>query len=168
LRDYREQDYETVFYLRSDDGMNEFIKRERPEHVDEAVKFIRKVQSGMENGINVNWVISTKEDQKMIGSICLWNFSDDLQTAEIGYDLHPAFQKKGYMHEAVQIVLRFGFKSLQFHNIQAYTHKLNKRSIGLLMKNGFRVCEGKTDAEDENNIILSLNRKTYFFGPNPG
>ena len=38
---------------------------------------------------------------EMIGSICLWNFTDNQKSAEIGYDLSPKYQRKGIMNEIV-------------------------------------------------------------------
>ena len=62
----------------------------------------------------------------MIGSICLWNFSEDRKVAEIGYDLDPKYQRKGIMTESINAVLNFGFRKLSLEKIEAFTQKQNK------------------------------------------
>ena len=60
-------------------------------------------------------------------------FSKDQKTAEIGYDLHPQFHKKGIMTEALSCILNYGFKNLELENIEAYTHKENKASKSVVL-----------------------------------
>lgn len=156
LRNYCEEDYDQVFFLRSDQEVNRYIKRVHPKKIEEAIAFVNKVQTSMNNGENVNWVICTREDPKMMGSICLWNFSPDLKTGEIGYDLHPDHQKKGIMNEALKAVLKFGFETLKLDHIKAYTDGSNESSKKLLVKNGFLIQKDEKDQDNENNIILDL------------
>ena len=79
----------------------------------------------------------------LIGVVCLWNFTEDLRTAELGYELMPAFQKQGFMQEAISSVLHYGFEQIFLDNIEAFTHKKNKNSIKLLKKNGFTRSPGE-------------------------
>ena len=94
----------------------------------------------------------------MMGSICLWNFSDDLKTGEVGYDLHPNYQNMGMMTEAMREVIRYGFEDLKLNQITAYTHYSNTNSIKLLKKNGFAIMEDLIDSDNADNIILSLRK----------
>ncbi len=77
---------------------------------------------------SISWGITTKESNILIGSICLWNFSEDKKTAEVGYDLDPEFQGKGIMSEALKAVLNFGFKRRGFDTIEAHTDYRNNPS----------------------------------------
>ena len=158
LRSFSEEDYAQVFFLRSDKEVNKYIKRVYPKKIEEAIAFVNKVQSSMKNGENVNWAICQKEDPKMMGSICLWNFSSDHKTGEVGYDLHPDYQNMGYMNEAMKAVLRFGFEELQLDHIKAYTHHSNESSKKLLKNNGFVVLPDEKDVDNKDNIILSLSK----------
>ena len=72
---------------------------------------------------------------------CLWNFSENLEKAELGYELNKAHQRKGYMGEAVKVVIAFAFNNLKIKNLEAYTHIDNAGSISLLRKNSFRLEE---------------------------
>ena len=158
LRSLNSLDHEMMFFLRSDQTLNFFIKREGAKKLEDAIDFMNMIQKGFEKGDNVNWAISMKEDEKMIGSICLWNFSEDLKTAEIGYSLHPDHQNKGIMNEALSTVIEFGFNTLNFEHIVAYTHYANQNSLKLLEKNGFKLIKDKKDPGDENNVILSVDK----------
>lgn len=161
LRDYVEDDYPQVFFLRSDPEVNQFIKRDYPRELKDAIAFVKKVQAGMHQGQNVNWAICYKEDGRMIGSICLWNFSDDQKTGEVGYDLHPDHQQMGIMTEALEAVIHYGFDTLNLNQITAYTEDSNQNSKKLLFKNGFSVLEGKSDPDNSDNVIFSLLKKNY-------
>ncbi|MGI9530814.1 GNAT family N-acetyltransferase [Lutimonas sp.] len=158
LRDLSEEDYQMMFFLRSDTTVNAYIKREGAKKLEDAIDFMNMVQHGYEKGDNINWAISKKEDQKMIGSICLWNFSEDLKTAEVGYSLHPEYQQQGIMNEAMKAIITFGFTVLNFDRLVAYTHHANLSSLQLLKKNGFILQEEITDPGDENNIVLALDK----------
>ncbi|RLJ30734.1 acetyltransferase (GNAT) family protein [Chryseobacterium sp. 7] len=55
--------------------------------------------------------ISLKDQLNLIGTICLWNFSQDCKTTEVGYELLPEYHRQGIMCEALK-VLNFGFNEL--------------------------------------------------------
>jgi ribosomal-protein-alanine N-acetyltransferase len=154
-------DNHEILFLRSDPEVNKFISRPTPANLADADAFINKIAAGIEKGENIYWKISTKESNKMIGAISLWQFSDDLKTAEIGYDLHPDFQGKGLMSEAMNAVLNFGFNTLNFEDIEAYTHRDNHPSRHLLVGKGFKLIKDKVDPGNLNNIIYSLPKAEF-------
>lgn len=136
--------------------MNKYIRREPAKTIQDAEDFIKRITEGIKNGKSINWGITLKGNAKMIGSICLWNFSSDKKIAEIGYDLHPNFQKRGIMDEAVKRVVAFGFETLDLYHIEAFTHRRNEASKKLLVKNNFLYIENRKDKDDPNNIIFEL------------
>ena len=158
LRNLNSDDYEVMFYLRSDKTVNTFIKREGAKKLEDAIDFVKMIQKGYEDGDNINWAICKKEDNKMIGSICLWNFSEDLKTAEVGYALHTEYQNQGIMNEALKSIIEFGLNTLNFNNNDAFTDHANQNSLKLLEKNGFKLQKGVKDPGNENNIILSVDK----------
>lgn len=158
LRQAREDDCEAILFLRSNEEVNKYVKRPTAGNLNDARGFLKKITSGIENGENMYWSITLKGDSKMIGSICLWNFSADKTKAEIGYDLHPKYQNQGIMFEALKVVLDFGFGKLALTEVEAYTHFANKASIRLLEKHGFSLIKGKKDEGDENNVVFAFSR----------
>lgn len=156
LRKLSIEDRQEVFFLRSDQIVNKYFERPTPRSLIEAENFIQKISDGIAKEKHIYWAISEANEKKMIGSITLWNFSEDKKTAELGYDLHYDFHNKGFMSEALKAVLNYGFGELDLIKIEAYTHFQNKGSIRLLKKIGFIIENGEKDANNKNNIVLYL------------
>jgi len=142
--------------LRSDKEVNKWVIRPQAKNKIEAWAFIDRISKATKSNQSLYWCINLKDHSEMIGSVSLWNFSKDLKTAEIGYDLNPKYHRKGIMNEAINAILDFGFNTLKFQKIEAYTHRDNEPSIKLLFKNNFRILEKKIDEENKDNIIFEL------------
>lgn len=121
--------------------------------------FINRITDSYEKGNHSFWVICLKDSLQLIGTICLWNFSEDRKTAELGYELHPDFHGKGFMNEALKEVTTYA-ASIDVLTIEAFTHRENTNSKNLLEKNAFILHPDRTDDDNLNNIIYSLNIKT--------
>ena len=67
-------------------------------------------------------MVTVNNNLEIIVKICLWNFSKDYKTAEVGYNLNPNFQKKGIMSESLKSVVNFGFIELHKERIEGFTH----------------------------------------------
>lgn len=161
LRRVLESDCKIILYLRSDEEINKFI--ERPKHrktktIEEAKKFILQINENLETNKSITWGVTLKNEPKVIGTICLWNFSKDNKTAEVGYDLNPKFQGKGIMSESLKSVLEYGFKNLNLDIIEAYTHQKNENSKTLLERNNFKLILGKKDEGNLNNLIFEIKK----------
>jgi [ribosomal protein S5]-alanine N-acetyltransferase len=126
-----------VFFLRSDPVVMQFLDTPIAASIDDARMYIQNINNGIALGNWILWSIQLIDDPKMIGSICLWNFSVDKSIAEIGYVLHPNWQRQGLMQEAITGVLDYGFNILHLIKIIAHLHPGNKRSIDLLERNNF-------------------------------
>ena len=161
LRSLKESDCNVIFYLRSNAKVNQFIKRPKPENIDDALAFINKIKKNVSNNECIYWCITLKDNPNLIGTISLWNFSEDRKTAEVGYDLHPDFHKKGIMKEALQTVLNFGFNSLNFETIEAFTQKNNTNSIKLLTNNNFIHIKNRKDKGNLYNHIFTLQKRNF-------
>ncbi len=97
-----------------------------------------------------------EKSNQLIGTICIWNISEDRLKAEIGYELVPEEQGKGFMREALKAVIDFAFKSARLQSLEAYTHRDNKASSNLLIHHGFILQPGRKDPENDNHIIFCL------------
>ncbi|GAA3574010.1 GNAT family N-acetyltransferase [Snuella lapsa] len=159
LRRLRPSDWQMISFLRSDNKVNEFVKRPRAESKAKALKFIAMINAGVDCQNHYYWVITEKDRNKMIGSICLWNFSKAKTIAEVGYDLAPEFQGKGIMSESLQSILSFGFKELNLKAVEAFTHKRNMPSRALLESNGFKIILGKIDEDNVDNLVYEIKNE---------
>ncbi|HEX4374364.1 MAG TPA: GNAT family N-acetyltransferase [Puia sp.] len=158
LRQLDDNDYNEIFALRSDDNLNKYIARRKATNIEEAKEFIKKINAGVNGNKSLYWAICFSDSKKLIGTICLWNLSEDKTVAEVGYELNPTYQKMGIMNEALQCVINYGFNEIGLTTIEAYTHKDNSSSSRLLKKNNFKIDDLKKDEEGINNVIYSLKK----------
>lgn len=149
LRQLVSSDAGEIFALRSDDNVNKYLDRKPSRSIDDAKIFIQAINENIQRNDSVYWAITLNGTNKLIGTICLFNFSDDNLKAEIGYELLPGFQGKGIMQEAISKVIDFGIQHIGLNSIEAYTHSENQSSTRLLEKFNF-----KKHSVDSNNLIV--------------
>jgi [ribosomal protein S5]-alanine N-acetyltransferase len=159
LRALKETDISELFSLRSDETVNRYLDRPKSSHINEVDAFIKKIRSGITENNWYYWAVCQKENNTLIGTFCVWNFSDDKKTAEIGYELHPSLHARGLMSEVLTTMLPFCFEKIKLQRIEAYTHFQNNASTRLLMKHGFKVDNLKKDQENENILVYFLKRE---------
>ena len=138
LRKMSLKDAPEIFNLRSDERINEFLDRPKATSLDDAKKFIRKINTGIEESDWLYWGIQSDKSEKLIGTICFWNVQPDKAQAEIGFELMHEHQGKGVMSEVVKAFLKFGFESIKLKRIDAVIHPNNIRSASILEKFGFK------------------------------
>ncbi|MHB1392864.1 MAG: GNAT family N-acetyltransferase [Clostridia bacterium] len=100
------------------------------------------------------WGITPKNENKLIGSICLWNISEELSKAEIGYELMTEYQGKGIMSEAIKAVIEYGFENMKLNLIEALPYSDNIRSIKLLERNSF--IQGESFKENDSADLQTI------------
>lgn len=137
LRQLKIEDENEIFVLRSDERVLKYLDIPIAKTIDDARNFIEKINNGIINNEWIYWGITLKNKTKLIGTICIWNISKDGLTADIGYVLHPDFQGRGIMREALIKVINYGFEIMKLKSIDADLDPNNFKSIKLLEKNGF-------------------------------
>lgn len=70
------------------------MQRNSPKNNYDALQFILTIKERTQNNQTFYWGISLKDQQNLIGTICLWNFSEDRKEAEVGYELLPDYHRK--------------------------------------------------------------------------
>ena len=157
LRTITEHDSVEILGIRSDIEINRFLHRNPPKDSFEALEFILNIKRKSANNEIVFLGISTQNNPKLLGTICLWKFSEDRKTAELGYELLPEYHGRGIMSEAINFMLNYGFNDLDLNKIEAFTNKNNLNSIKLLRKSKFVLNENRSDEKFPENIIFELN-----------
>ena len=158
LRTLTEFDSYEVLGIRSYPVINQFLHRDSPRNTFEALDFILNIQRKSANGEIFFLGIALQNKPELIGTICLWNFSGDRKTAELGYELLPEYHGKGIMSEAVTFILNYGFEDLNVSKIEAFTNKNNLNSIQLLQKFNFTLNVNRKDEKYPENLIFELAR----------
>jgi ribosomal-protein-alanine N-acetyltransferase len=151
LRALNLEDAKPLFGLRSNKHVNEFIDRKIPKNLSETRGFIDKISTLIAHNTTVFWVLEATHNNELIGTISLRYFDFEDNYAEIGYEIHPDYQERGYMSEALKMVKEFGFEKLDLKTIEAFTHKNNTASIALLEKHNFIFHPEREDEGFENN-----------------
>src|SRR6476660_2828159 len=111
---------------------------------------INKVNENINKNDSLYWAITLTDRNILIGTICLFGFSDKNNKCEIGYELLTNFQGQGIMKEAAEKVIDYAFNTIKVQKIEAFFHRDNKRSIRLLEKFSFR----NTNEPDETDPDL--------------
>lgn len=87
---------------------------------------------------NECFVICRNIDNKIVGAINLSQiFRKSFQNAYLGYSLGVKYTGAGFMTEAIELVLRFAFKDLKLHRVEANVQPHNTASIAVLKRCGF-------------------------------
>ncbi len=85
--------------------------------------------------------IELKSTRQLIGTVCFVNWNKNDRCAEIGYDLSQEYWGRGFMTEALNVFIRYGFEEMNLNRIEATTNIENERSKNVLIRLGF-VQEG--------------------------
>ncbi len=137
LRQLSITDKQNIFDLRSDTEINKYLNREPSKTIEDAISFINKVNDNIKNQNSIYWTICLKSTETFVGTICLFDFSEENNSCEIGYELMTKFQGQGIMKEATEMVTKYVFQTLKFKKILAFTHYQNQNSTNLLLKLNF-------------------------------
>lgn len=139
LRPFRESDAEAFFKCCQNPNIGNNAGWKPHGSLEESQEILRSVfisQFGI-------WAIILKEDGRLIGSVGIIPDSkrENPQARMLGYWLDESHWGKGYMTEAVQSVLDYGFNTLQLSLITANCYPHNERSQQVLKRHGF-IYEG--------------------------
>lgn len=137
LRKIEISDAPQLFLLRSNTGVMEYLDRPMAQHINDAVDLIHKITDSLKTNDGITWAITLKNDPGLIGTIGYWRIIKDHFRAEIGYMLDLAYQRKGFMQEAMRTVLDFGFSEMKLHSVEANVNPANAASARLLERIGF-------------------------------
>lgn len=160
LRQLTIDDRQNIFALRSDIAINKYLDREPSRTIEDAIHFINIINDKIKKSKSLYWAITMTDTKSFVGTICLFNFLNEANSCEIGYELLTKYQGQGIMKEATEKVIDFAFQTLQFEKIVAFTHKANQPSTKLLSKCSFLPSK-EADKENADCIIYTLsNLKT--------
>jgi ribosomal-protein-alanine N-acetyltransferase len=155
LRRIADEDDNEIFVLRSEETVLKYLGRPPAKYIDDAREFITKINKGISRNEWIYWVITLKTDNKLIGTICLWNIDSSKSIADIGFELMPEYMGKGIMQEVIPVIIEFGFNTMKLEIINGEVDPENIKSIKLLERFGF-----KYERKFENTLVYSLSNST--------
>ncbi|MEH0154849.1 GNAT family protein [Limibacter armeniacum] len=135
----------------------------------ELTKEKKKYEGGLSthNRSFLNFLLIDKSTDKVIGSCGFHTWYIDHNRAEIGYALSDESAKnKGYMSEALQQIIAYGFEKMELHRIEAFVGPENAPSVKLVEKHGF-TKEGHLkehylkNGKFEDSLVYALLKKDF-------
>lgn len=139
LRDFTENDWETVFrYQSNPEYLKYYSSRSRTE-IDskKLVNLFISWQKEVPRTKNQLAIILKKEN-KLIGNCGLRKADPNATEAELGFELDPDYWNQGIALEAVRMILKFGFEDLKIHRIWSITKAENIAARKLVEKLHFQ------------------------------
>ncbi|MDO3627895.1 GNAT family N-acetyltransferase [Mucilaginibacter sp. BT774] len=164
LRELQAGDAEQIFRIRTDSRVNAFLDRGPTKSVNDSLKFINNILKAQNNKDSIMWVITLKNDPKLIGTVLYWHIVKEQDKAELGYEMLPEYFGQGIMREALTEVIRFGFETMELKNIVAEARVDNLRSINALQKCGFQ----QTGVANDRYLIYELRSPFLSFCDSEG
>lgn len=137
LRELTLEDTDTILFLRSDIRTTQYLDRDRMRSIEEARAQIQFLNTSFLKFDSVTWGIELKSETKLIGTIGYHRLDKPHYRAEMGYMLDPFYWRQGYMSEALQAVINFGFNEMHCHTLEAQVNPNNDASIKILEKFNF-------------------------------
>lgn len=135
-----EKQYEHAYYdIMSRKDVTAYYGMDPLESIDQAKQMIQSFKKTFMNHRGIRWGLILKENEKFIGTVGLNNLVLHSKRAEIGYEIHPDFWRKGYTSEAILAVLDYSFNDLKLNRVGAVTFPANEPSNNLLIKLGFKL-----------------------------
>lgn len=112
-----------------------------------------RIKLDYESGESIHWVIVSVLDGEVLGNCGFYRgFRNDF--GEIGYVLKKAHQGKGYITEAVSLMLAYGWQELKLKGIKAITSSNNQASINVLKRAGL-----KQVATDKDEVVFLIRNQ---------
>jgi ribosomal-protein-alanine N-acetyltransferase len=145
LRELMLDDRFAIFRNYSDPDVANWFFDEPFTQIEQAEQLIYAFIKKAEDGKGYTWSILLKESCELIGTCGYENFVGGAR-GEIGFDLAKTHWGKGYMAEALGMIIAYGFDVLKVSKVCAHTYSHNSRARRVLEKLGFRVETVDTDS----------------------
>jgi ribosomal-protein-alanine N-acetyltransferase len=139
LRQIDLTDAEAIFSIKSLPNVTGKYGRKPHFSLSRTEEYIKEIQKDYSELNGLFWCIIVKESNLLAGTACLWNMDLESDMAELGYELHPDYWRKGIMTEALETVISWGFQKFELNRIEACPLSSNTASLGILLKLGFTI-----------------------------
>lgn len=138
LRGLAESDAVALFHIWSHPQVTPWLNSPPLSSAGDAERLIELLLQMAREEESLRWSIIGPEGET-IGT-CGYNYWQlaGAYRGEIGCELSPAYWGQGYMTEALELVLDYGFGTMELNRIEAICHPDNLRAGGLFQGLGFR------------------------------
>lgn len=138
LRSMVESDAQALLEIYGDPAVMRYTDEKPFESIDTVRLMLRSVQKLLSRGESLEWAIVPAGSETLIGTCGLHSFDASLSRAEVGCLLRQSAWGKGYMKEAITLLMRFAHSTLGLNILVADVHPDNKPAQQLFKTLGFR------------------------------
>jgi len=115
----------------------------------------KKLEQKAESGYN--FAIVLNEGDRLIGSIGLGDVNQQSRCAAFGISIGEAEHRgKGYGAEAIRLLLRYAFDTLNLRNVMLCVHADNAQGLACYRKVGFREIGRRREATFKNGAYVDV------------
>jgi ribosomal-protein-alanine N-acetyltransferase len=136
LRKLTMADADDVFAYAADPEVARFVTWSAHATVQDSIAFLNMVKQKYENGQIAEWGVSERSTGRIIGTCGFTWIRPEHGKGEIGYALARTHWRMGFMTEAVDAVMRYGFVALRLNRIEARCKTENTGSERVMQKCG--------------------------------
>ena len=138
LRKLEYSDKSDIFEYAQNPNVAKYVLWEPHQDELDTLEFLNMVYASYNKNKAAPWGIQIKNDSKIIGTIGFIHWYIDKKEAEVGYALAEKYWNNGFVTEALEKVLDFGFEKMNLNKITARCLPENSASIKVLEKSGFK------------------------------
>lgn len=139
LRQIVESDAENLLQIHGDAEHMRWFGSDPISDLDGAMKLIATFASWRKEPVSgARWAIELSDQPGLIGTCGLFRWNRNWRSCIMGYEISPAHQGKGYVKEALNAFITWGFREVQLNRIEAQVHPDNAPSLAILAALGFQ------------------------------
>ncbi|GAB1047593.1 GNAT family N-acetyltransferase [Shewanella algae] len=154
LRPLQVQDADALLAIFSDPEVMKYWNTAPWTHSSDALDFISAAKQGMTRQEGITLGIFQRDTCELLGKCMLFSYDSGSKRAEIGFGLGKAAWGKGYIQEAGEALIDYGFNTLKLRRIEAEIDPGNNASAKALDKLGF-IREGLLRQRWQINGVIS-------------
>ncbi len=161
LRWLTAEDVDALFEIFSDERMMRYWSSTAMKERREAEDLLARIHRLFAEQSGFQWGVERKSDGTLIGTCTLFNIHRGNMRGEVGYCLHSAHWRQGYMGEALAALIEHAFGVLKLRRLEADVDPKNASSLKILERMGFR-REGllrerwNVGGEIQDSVVLGL------------
>ena len=137
MRETRDADVDVEYAMRTDLVVMRYWSSPPIQEIGEARDTVERAKGYFASRVGIRWIVTLRDDDRMMGSVALFSFHEQNRLAEVGYALAREHWGKGYMHEALVAAIDYAFGPLGLRRLEADTHPSNAASVKTLERLGF-------------------------------
>lgn len=137
LRELVEADKDGIFRLFSNQEVTRYYDFDAFNHRGQSTGLIARQSRRLARGEAIRWGITQRSNDLVIGTVGLV-IDRTNESGGLGYDLARPYWRMGIMYQALTIVIRYAFSSVNLNRLQALVMPENIASLKLLEKLNFQ------------------------------